>query len=63
MDTKLNETLSQWTTPRLMRLNQADGTNKHVVAAESVTITPGALTCNGGTDTDGAYGGGPCGPS
>jgi len=30
------ESLPTWVTPRLMRLNQADGTNKHLDVTEDV---------------------------
>ena len=66
MDNKLQE----WKAPRLMRLNQADGTNKHLDLTEGQfggsagTLTaaycqPATFTGNGGQVVAGAA----CGPS
>ncbi len=66
MDNKLQE----WTAPRLMRLNHAEGTEKHIAGTEGVTFVPGYQTINGGCASPGSldfFGGGgvavACGPS
>jgi len=62
MDNKLQE----WTTPRLMRLNQADGTEKHVMWIESQTApSPQPTYCGlySGTFFGGSAAPAPCGPS
>jgi len=57
------QSLPEWVTPQLMRLNQADGTNKHLAVTEGVSgpalIYPTCLV----TGTTGSGGGGVCGPS
>jgi len=61
--------LQEWTAPRLMRLNQIDGTEKHVVGPTEVNFGTGWLTVSGGcatsTSASGGGGSGPiaCGPS
>ena len=66
MNNITNETtqaLPEWIAPRLMRLNQADGTEKHLALAEgasgSALIYPTCLVVG----TTGSGGGGVCGPS
>ena len=73
MKNEKGTTLREWTAPRLMRLNQADGTDKHVLGAESVVYGTGWQTRSGGCVTSGmpyasiaSAGGGvavACGPS
>lgn len=46
MDNKLQE----WTAPRLMRLNHADGTVKHLLGIESVILGNGWITNQGGCE-------------
>lgn len=61
MDNKLTETLRTWVAPRLMRLNQADGTDKHVLNfAESYYPATGT-TCGGGYATGSGGAGNVCG--
>jgi len=55
-------TLREWTTPRLLRLNQADGTEKHLIATESVYCA-GDTTTLGGYSNGSGNGAGVCGPS
>ncbi len=63
MNTKQTpETLPTWVAPRLMRLNQADGTEKHVLWTEGVSPTGPQPTECGGIGSDGG-GGDVCGPS
>jgi len=40
----MENTLQEWTAPRLMRLNQANGTDKHLDITESVSATQIELT-------------------
>ena len=57
------QSLRTWNAPQLMRLNQADGTDKHITVAEGVAGTAFIYpTC---TTVDGraSGGGGVCGPS
>lgn len=66
MNTKQTpETLPSWVTPRLMRLNQADGTDKHLTLAESVfgtgLVNTGASPCV--FSQSGSGNGVACGPS
>ena len=63
MNTNTPETLPTWVAPRLMRLNQADGTDKHVLITEGASCPGGAPTTGGGTATFSGNGGGVCGPS
>ena len=66
MNSNTPETLPAWVAPRLMRLNQADGTDKHVLIAESASCPPGSVApTTGGGYANGFGGGGQgvCGPS
>ena len=52
--------LREWTAPRLMRLNQADGTDKHVLITESARCPTGSVApTTGGGYANGSGGGGP----
>ena len=65
MDNKLTETLPAWIAPRLMRLNHADGTEKHVLITESASCPSGyyATTTGGGfANRSGGGGNGVCAP-
>ena len=55
------QSLSPWTAPRLLRLNQADGTEKHLLITEGAS-TSNLYTACGATGI-GTGGGGVCGPS
>ena len=73
MNDEKETTLREWTAPRLMRLNQAAGTDKHLLGAESVVYGTGWIIGTGPyagqcelTNTIASAGGGvavPCGPS
>jgi len=60
--------LQEWTAPRLMRLNQADGTDKHLDITEDVFTTQTVPTWANCTGSDNGTGGvvaagAVCGPS
>ena len=59
------QSLSPWTAPHLLRLNQADGTDKHALNTSEVTGVLGTPTACGGYATAPSPVGGPgiCGPS
>ena len=59
-DNEKTLTLRTWSAPELLRLNQAEGTDKHILLTEGVSGS-GPTAC-GGSDF-GSGGPGVCGPS